>query len=215
MKCPRRVAGLGGTFDPIHIGHLAAAYAVLKQQWAQEVMFVPVGKPPHKPAGTHATSEHRWCMSVLATLDEPRFRVARWEVDRTGPTYALDTVRLAKAELAGASKAPIELVWVIGTDAMALIHTWHEVRALFDETRFLVVARADFDEAALRIELARTVPWAPQAAVEFLEMPHIEASSTAIRANLAAGAPTPELPTSVATYIQRYRLYQGVVGYTT
>jgi nicotinate-nucleotide adenylyltransferase len=212
MKTARRVALLGGTFDPIHSGHLAAAYAVLEGEWAQEVVFVPAGQPPHKPMGARASTEHRWCMSVLATLDEPRFRVARWEVERSGLTYALDTVRVAKQALEAESPGPIELAWVIGTDAMALIHTWHEVRSLFEATKFLVVARAGFDEVALRVELATHVPWVSPRAVQFVEMPHVDASSTVIRARLAAGEATPELPKSVATYIQRYRLYQGVEG---
>ena len=203
---PRRVAILGGTFDPIHEGHLAAARAVLDQGLADEVVFVPAGQPPHKPAGPRAGAEHRWCMTILATLPEPRFRVARWEVDRDGPTYAVDTLRVARKALGPEA----ELRWVIGTDAMALIHTWHDVPGLFQATDFLVVAREGYDEEALRAELAVRVPWAPREAVCFVPMPHVAASSTSIRARLSTRAPTPEVAPDVATYIERYALYQQV-----
>lgn len=206
---PRRVALLGGTFDPIHVGHLAAARAVLAQDQADLVCFVPAGTPPHKPAGPHAGPNDRWCMAVLATLDEPRFVVTRWEVDRPGLTYAIDTVRIARAALAARFPGPLELTWVMGTDAMALVHTWHDVRGLFEETRFLAVARAGYDEASLRAELERTVPWAPPEAVRFVRMPEVDVSSTSIRSRLSAGEPVPELAPAVATYIERYDLYRG------
>jgi nicotinate-nucleotide adenylyltransferase len=203
----RTIALFGGTFDPIHVGHLAAAQAVLDQGHVQEVVFVPAGQPPHKPAGARASAEDRWVMTLLATLDEPRFSVARWEVDRAGePTYAVDTLALARADLG----PDVDLVWVIGTDAMALIHTWHDAPRLFELTRFLVVARADYDEAGLRAELQRVAPWAPQAThVSFVHMPHVDASSTAIRAHLAKGEPVSGLAPAVETYIRRYGLYKG------
>lgn len=199
----KRVALLGGTFDPIHVGHLAAGHAVLAAGHVDEVVFIPAGQPPHKPAGPRVGAEHRWCMTVLATLDEPRFRVARWELERTGPTYAIDTIRAARQALGDA-----EPCWVIGTDAMALIHTWHDVPGLFAETTFLVVARDGYDEAGLREELTRRVPWAPASAVKFVPMPPVDAASTSIRERLAQGLPTPELPAPVATYIDRYKLYR-------
>ncbi|MDB5100004.1 MAG: nicotinate-nucleotide adenylyltransferase, partial [Cyanobacteria bacterium RYN_339] len=193
------------TFDPIHAGHLAAAHAVLDGGWAQEVIFVPAGIPPHKPAGARVDAAHRWCMTVMATLDEPRFRVARWEVDRDGPTFAIDTLEIAHQELV---RGPVELAWVIGTDAMALIHTWRDAPRLFDLARFLVVARADFDEAGLRAELGRHSPWAPYDKIAFVPMPLVDVSSTAIRAHLAQGEPAPGLCPLVATYIHRYGLYR-------
>jgi nicotinate-nucleotide adenylyltransferase len=204
---PRTVALMGGTFDPIHAGHLAAARAVLDGGHAHEVVFVPAGVPPHKPAGARVDAAHRWCMTVMATLDEPRFRVARWEVDREGPTYAIDTLRMARAELPGA-----DLAWVIGTDAMALIHTWRDAPGLFELARFLVVARADFDEAGLWAELDRHAPWVPRDRVAFVHMPLVDVSSTAIRAELATGLPAAGLTPLVATYIQRYGLYRQPVA---
>ena len=207
MTSPRTVALMGGTFDPIHAGHLAAAQAVLACGQATEVVFVPAGLPPHKPRGAREDANHRWCMAVMATLDEPSFRVTRWEVDREGPTYAIDTLRIARSALPG-----VELAWVVGTDAMALIHTWRDAPKLFELARFLVVARVDFDEAGLWAELERHAPWVPREKVAFVPMPLVEVSSTVIRAQLGAGRVAPGLDPHVATYIQRYGLYRQAVA---
>jgi nicotinate-nucleotide adenylyltransferase len=199
-----RIALFGGTFDPIHRGHLAVARSALDSGLVDEVRFVVAGNPPHKPAGPRHSAEERWCMAILATLDEPRYRVERWEIDRPGRSFAVDTVRQAQAALPGA-----ELYWVIGADAMALIDTWHDVEALFGLTRFLVVSREGFDEAALRDRLAHTCPWAGPDAFRYMAMPPVNISSTALRAQLAAGEDVSNwLPPPVAAYIQRYALYR-------
>lgn len=206
---PRRVALFGGTFDPIHIGHLAAARAAVASGHVDEVHFIPAGAPPHKPAGPRVSASERWLMTVLATLDEPRFRVARWEIDRPGPSYAVDTVSEARRALEAESEAPVELYWVIGTDAMALIDTWHRVEELFALTRFLVIARRGFDEAQLRAHLATTVPWASPDRLVFEPMDLVDVSSTALRSRLAEGEQAPVgLPPLVAAYVERYGLYQ-------
>src|SRR5689334_21437191 len=96
-----RVALFGGTFDPIHLGHLAVATTALGCGLVDEVRFIPAGEPPHK-AGPRHSAEERWLMTVLATLSEPRFRVERWEIDRPGRSYAVDTLREAKTALPGA-----------------------------------------------------------------------------------------------------------------
>lgn len=204
-----RVALFGGTFDPIHCGHLAVANAALASGLVDEVRFVVAGNPPHKPAGPRHGAEDRWCMAILATLDEPRFRVERWELDRPGRSFAVDTVRQAKAALTAAYGTEPELYWVIGTDAMALIDTWHDVRTLFDLTRFLVISREGFDEAGLRDRLAATVPWADADRTRYVAMPPVNISSTELRARLSAGDDVSAwLPPLVAQYIQRYELYR-------
>jgi nicotinate-nucleotide adenylyltransferase len=206
---PRRAALFGGTFDPIHLGHLAAARAALASGIVTEVLFLPAGDPPHKPRGPVASPHERWLMTVLATLDEPRFKVVRWELDREGPSYAVDTLHLAREALGTANEPPPEFFWVIGTDAMALIHTWHRYDELFTLTRFLVIAREGFDETALRAHLATTVPWAPAEALVFQPMSLVDVSSTEIRTRLAAQEPVSDLvPATVDTYIGRYGLYQ-------
>ena len=144
-------------------------------------------------------------MALLATLDEPRFRVERWEIDRPGQSFAIDTLRQAQQAMPGA-----ELLWVIGADAMALIHTWHEARHLFDLTRFLVISREGLDESALRRGLAITAPWAPPEGLSYLPMSPVNISSTGLRRGLAAGQDVSAgLPGPVATYIERYGLYRA------
>ena len=211
-----RVALFGGTFDPIHSGHLAVARAALGCGLVDSVRFIPAGNPPHKPQGPRHSAEDRWCMAVLATLDEPRFRVERWEIDRPGRSFAIDTVLQARSAIGlapvpdGIGGDPEHLYWVIGADAMALIHTWHRYEELFQLTRFLVIARDDLDEATLRARLAKTAPTMPADAMTFFDMPRVAVSSTELRRALAAGTPSPEgLPPQVATYIERYGLYRA------
>lgn len=199
-----RVALFGGTFDPIHRGHLAVARAALDSGRVDEVRFVVAGNPPHKPDGARHSAEERWCMAILATLDEPRFRVERWEIDRPGRSFAVDTVRQARAALKAAYGTEPELYWVIGADAMAQIESWHDAPTLFGLTRFLVLPREGFNETSLRDRLPDTVTWA------YLPMPPVNISSTALRAGLMAGEDVSAwLPPLVADYIQRYALYRA------
>lgn len=208
MSAATRVALFGGTFDPIHNGHMAAARACLASGLVDRVCFIPAGAPPHKPGGPVASAEARWCMTVLATLAEPGWRVERWEIDRAGPSFAIDTVRHAGAALRAADGTPPELYWLIGTDAMALIDTWRDVETLFALTRFLVIPRDGMDEAALRARLADTLPFAAPDRVRFLAMPPLDVSSTALRDRLARGElPRGALPESVATFVSRYAPY--------
>ena len=211
-QAPRRYALYGGTFDPFHEGHLAVARAALACGRVDEVLVIPGGTPPHRgDTGCHA--EERWCMAVLATLQEPGMRVVRWETDRAeaGRTYAVDTLAAARRALG----PDAELSWVIGTDAMALIDTWKDVRALFDQLTFLVVTRDGQDEAWLRARLAETVPWARADRVAFIDMTPVPVSSTALRAAIARGEPVASLlPPLVGTFIDRYGLYRAPVEAT-
>ncbi len=202
----RRYALFGGTFDPFHVGHLAVARAALASGQVDEVVVIPGGTPPHR-GETHAHAEERWCMAVLATLNEPGMRVVRWETDRAdqGRTYAVDTLAAARRALGDDA----EFAWVIGTDAMGLIDTWKDVRTLFAQMRFLVLPRDGRDEAWLRARLAEIVPWAPREAVAFIDMKPVDVSSTDLRAALARGEGTSDLlPPLVATFVARYGLYR-------
>lgn len=202
----RRYALYGGTFDPFHAGHLAVARAALASGQVDEVLIIPGGTPPHRGA-TRASVEARWCMAVLGVLDEPGMRVVRWETDRAkaGRTYAVDTAAVARAELGPEA----ELAWVIGADAMADIHTWHEVKTLFERVRFLVAPRDGHGESWLQETLARVVPWASADAWDFMPMPESTASSTAVRTRLLAGDPATDLlPPLVARYVARYHPYR-------
>ncbi len=203
----KRVALFGGTFDPIHAGHLAAAQAVLEQGLVDEVVFVPAGDPPHKRAVTQATAHARYAMAVLATLKEPRFRVVGWELERAGPSYTVDTVLQASAIDAG-----VEWYWLIGADAAWGLHTWYEAQRLVTLTRFLVVSREGFDEAGLRAQLASHFAACEGDWVRFVRMPTVVVSSTAVRAACAAGRSPGGLPQCVAAYIARYGLYRERMG---
>lgn len=206
---PRRYALYGGTFDPFHVGHLAVARAALASGLVDEVVVIPGGTPPHR-GDTRADAEERWCMAVLATLNEPGMRVVRWETDRAehGRTFAVDTLAAARRALGDDA----EIAWVIGTDAMALIDTWREPRTLFAQMKFLVVPRDGQDERWLRARLAETVPWAPREAVAFIEMAPVDVSSTDLRAMLARGEDASHLlPPLVATFVTRYGLYRDAV----
>jgi nicotinate-nucleotide adenylyltransferase len=204
---PGRYALYGGTFDPFHAGHLAVARAVRDAGLVDEVLIVPAGSPPHRGL-TRASAEERWCMAVLASVEEPGLRVVRWETERApqGPTYAVDTLQLAREALG----AEAELWWVIGADALRALGSWHRLPELLREARFLVVPRDGEDAAWLARWLARELPDAPASRFVFLPMPPVAVSSTALRERLVGGGPAAGLlPPLVAAHIQRYGLYVG------
>jgi nicotinate-nucleotide adenylyltransferase len=202
-----RVALFGGTFDPIHEGHLAAARAVLERGLVDEVVFVPAGDPPHKRARTLASAHDRYVMTVLATLNEPRFRVVPWELERAGPSYTVDTLEHARAVLGA-----VDVYWLIGADAAWGLHTWQQAQRLVTLTRFLVVSREGFDEDGLRAQLALHFPACDGDWVQFVRMPEVAVSSTALRAACAAGRSPDGLPQCVAAFIARYGLYRERMG---
>lgn len=210
LKAPGAVVIYGGTFDPPHAGHLAVAEAALKATQAASLHWVVGGEPPHKPP-PGAPAQHRLGMVQVLTAHEPRFQVEAWDLERQGPSYAVDTLRLARQAL-GLGLEPMAMLWVLGADAMAGLHTWHEAPSLAALTGFLVVSREGFDEAALRAHLAKTAPWLPAEQVHFLTMPPVPASSSALRQALADGAPTPWLPPAVAAYVAQHALYPPKEG---
>lgn len=191
----------GGTFDPFHAGHLAVARAARAE--ADEVLVIPGGTPPHR-GGTGATAEERWLMAVMATVHEPGMRVVRWETDRAGAgrTYAIDTLAAARAALGPDAR----FSWVIGADAMALIHTWKDVQALFAQMGFLVVPRDGRGEAWVRAQLAPH--GLPADRIRFVPMPEVDVSATELRAMLASGRDVgPMLAPEVVAFARKYRPY--------
>ena len=202
---PACYALYGGTFDPFHAGHLAVARAVRDAGLVDEVLIIPSGHPPHR-GDTRASAEERWCMAVLATVEERGMRVVRWETERAGegPTYAYDTLRSARIALGPA----VDLAWVIGADALRLLGTWHRIGELVREVRFLVVPRADEDEAWLRRFLTADPSGLPVDRFAFVPMDRVPVSSTAVRERLAHGSPVEGwLPPLVARHVARYGLY--------
>src|SRR3984885_300921 len=132
----RRLGVMGGTFDPIHHGHLVAASEVAHVFDLDEVVFVPAGEPWQKDHRKVSSSEDRYLMTVIATAANPRFSVSRVDIDRQGPTYTIDTLRDLRAQHPDA-----ELYFISGADAIAQILDWKDVRELWSLAHFVAVSR--------------------------------------------------------------------------
>jgi nicotinate-nucleotide adenylyltransferase len=193
---PRRIGVMGGTFDPIHHGHLVAASEV--QAWfdLDEVVFVPTGQPWQKSGREVSPAEDRYLMTVIATASNPRFWVSRVDIDRQGPTYTIDTLRDLRTELPGA-----ELYFITGADALAQILDWKSSTELFDLARFIGVTRPGHH---------LSVDGLPADRVSMLEVPALAISSTDCRERARRGDPVWYLvPDGVVQYISKHRLYDG------
>ena len=188
---------MGGTFDPIHHGHLVAASEV--QAWfdLDEVVFVPTGDPWQKSDRVVSPAEDRYLMTVVATASNPRFTVSRVDIDRDGPTYTIDTLRDLKAE-----RPADELYFITGADALADIFSWKNADELFGLARFVGVTRPghEMDPATLAA--------IPADKVTMVEIPALAISSTDCRDRKRRGEPVWYLvPDGVVQYIAKHRLY--------
>jgi nicotinate-nucleotide adenylyltransferase len=187
---------MGGTFDPIHHGHLVAASEV--QAWfdLDEVVFVPTGRPYQKVDRAISPAEHRYLMTVIATAANPRFRVSRVDIDRAGPTYTIDTLRDLAAQHPDA-----ELFFITGADALEQILSWKDVDELFALAHFVGVTRPGYVLSDDHL---------PRDAVSLVEVPAMAISSSACRERVLAGRPVWYLvPDGVVQYIGKHRLYRG------
>ena len=188
---------MGGTFDPIHHGHLVAASEV--QAWfdLDEVVFVPTGEPWQKSERVVSPAEHRYLMTVIATASNPRFTVSRVDIDRGGPTYTIDTLRDLAATLPGT-----DLYFITGADALAEIFTWRDADELFELARFVGCTRPGYDMDP------STLGEIPEDRVTILEIPALAISSTECRERRAKGEPVWYLvPDGVVQYIAKHDLY--------
>jgi len=207
-----RIGLLGGTFDPIHVGHLAIARAARDALRLDRVLFLPAGRPWQKPElATAATDRVQMCRVALA--GEPQFEVDDREVRRAGPTYTIDTLIELRAEL-GAQPA---LVLVLGSDQLRRLHTWHRWRELLDHAHLAITQREqvgletlpDPIEALVQAHGADALPDAPAGGIVFFRMPAVAVSSTVLREQLARGDRPPELvPAAVLDYIDSHALYR-------
>lgn len=186
-----RLAIFGGTFDPIHNAHLGVARAALSYFRLDQVLFVPAAHPPHKDGATAAGFDDRVRMAELAIDSEPRFAVSRVE-EGTRCSYSIDTVEKVRASLGPAD----ELFFLIGADAFAEIQTWYRWQALARLVVFLVINRPGH---------ACVVPNGVTA--EWLDSPHLNVSSSAIRQEFARGELPAEVPQAVLDYIVERGLY--------
>nr|WP_140010974.1 nicotinate-nucleotide adenylyltransferase [Nocardioides plantarum] len=196
----RRIGVMGGTFDPIHHGHLVAASEV--QAWfdLDEVVFVPTGRPWQKldrPGGEVSQAEHRYLMTVVATAANPRFQVSRVDIDREGPTYTIDTLQDLAAQHPDA-----DLFFITGADALAEIFSWRDAGRLFELAHFVGCTRPGADLPATTVEAI------PHDRVTLLEVPALAISSTDCRERQRTGRPVWYLvPDGVVQYIHKHRLY--------
>jgi nicotinate-nucleotide adenylyltransferase len=197
MTPRRRVGVMGGTFDPIHHGHLVAASEV--QAWfdLDEVVFVPTGAPWQKAEREVSPAEHRYLMTVIATAANPRFRVSRVDVDRNGPTYTIDTLRDLAAEMPDA-----DLYFITGADALMNIFTWRDIDELFELARFVGCTRPGYEMDPA------TIADIPSDRVSIVEIPALAISSTDCRERTERGEPIWYLvPDGVVQYVAKHRLY--------
>jgi len=191
----RRIGVMGGTFDPIHHGHLVAASEVAHIFGLDEVIFVPTGQPYEKDNRKVSPAEDRYLMTVIATASNPRFSVSRVDIDRPGPTYTIDTLRELGAQ-AGPDDA---LFFITGADALAEILTWHDANELFTLAHFVGCTRPGHRLSGAGL---------PDGKVSLVEIPALAISSTECRARVQADEPVWYLvPDGVVQYIAKRRLY--------
>lgn len=185
---------MGGTFDPIHHGHLVAASEVAESFDLDEVIFVPTGRPWQKEQVTQ--SEHRYLMTVIATASNPRFTVSRVDIDREGSTYTIDTLRDLQEQRPGA-----ELFFISGADAVAQILSWRDHDELWGLAHFVAVSRPGHVLSTAGL---------PSENVSQLEIPALSISSTDCRHRVRQGHPVWYLvPDGVVQYIAKHHLYRS------
>jgi nicotinate-nucleotide adenylyltransferase len=195
----RRIGIMGGTFDPIHHGHLVAAEEARWQFRLDQVLFIPTGRPWQKPVGV-SPAEDRYLMTVIATASNPAFAVSRLEVDNPGPSYTVDTLRRLRSELPEGTR----LLFIGGADLLQQLLTWKEPEQVLALAELIAATRPDFDVD----DVIQKVP-AAAGRVHRMEIPALAISSSDIRARVARGEPIEYLvPEGVARYIQKRALYR-------
>ncbi len=191
-----RLGVMGGTFDPIHHGHLVAASEAAARFELDEVIFVPTGKPSFKQHQKVTAPEHRYLMTVIATASNPRFTVSRVDVDRPGLTYTVDTLRDLREQ-----RPEADLYFISGADAIEQMLTWKDADDLWKMAHFVAVSRPGH---------RLSVDSLPSGVVSTLEIPALAISSTDCRHRAEAGQPVWYLvPDGVVQYIAKHGLYRG------
>lgn len=212
-----RLGLLGGTFDPVHFGHLDAADAAQRALGLTEVWLMPTHVPAHRAHDPLASPFHRFALAALAIADRPAFRVCDVELRRSGPTYTVDTLRWLHTQ----GWTNVQLFFILGTDAFAEIATWHEYPRVLDAAHFVVVARPGvaIDDAMARAPELRTRIGVPARSDDAAGGTRIfvvaadtrDVSSTTIRQRLRAGRAIDDLvPPAVSRHILAHHLYGAV-----
>ncbi|HEX2030044.1 MAG TPA: nicotinate-nucleotide adenylyltransferase [Actinomycetota bacterium] len=196
---PRKLGVMGGTFDPIHYGHLVTAEEALWQFGLDQVLFVPTGQPWMKEDRDVSPPEDRYLMTVIASSSNPNFAVSRVEIDRGGPTYTVDTLRTLQEGYGEKT----ELFFITGADAMLEIFHWKDADEALDLAHFIAATRPGYDIARFEAEAPDRHP-----RVSVMSVPALAISSTDIRGRIREGRPIRYLvPEGVKTYIEKAGLY--------
>jgi nicotinate-nucleotide adenylyltransferase len=192
---------MGGTFDPIHHGHLVTAEEALAQYRLDEVVFVPTGQPWMKEKNREVSpAEHRYLMTVIATASNPHFSVSRLEVERGGPTYTVETLRALREE----QGPDTELFFVTGADAILEIFQWKDPQGALDLAHFIAATRPGYDIDRIEAEATTAHP-----NISVMNVPALAISSTDVRDRVRRGRPIRYLvPEGVKAYIDKERLYR-------
>ncbi len=200
----RRIGVMGGTFDPIHYGHLVAAAEAVEEFGLEQVVFVPAGQPPHKQPETVSDAFHRYMMTVLATVANEMFTVSRIEIDRPGPTYTVDTL----TELQRRYGPETELYFITGADAMSQILQWKDGASLFELCHFIAATRPGYGLMAFKKALGPVYNKFKDR-IHPLQVPALAISSTDIRRRIREGRSARYLlPDPVWHYIVKNGLYR-------
>jgi len=193
---------LGGTFDPIHLGHLVVAEEVKARLDLAEILFVPAGQPWLKMSSPILAAEHRVQMVRLALGGKPYFKLSTMEIERAGPSYTVDTI----AELKGQLGAEDKLFFILGWDNLAQLPQWREPARLVDLCRLVAVPRVGYPAPDIA-SLEAIIPGLSKATI-VLDAPHIDITASAIRDRVAQGLPIHHLvPEPVERYIREHGLY--------
>ena len=202
-SCQRRIGIMGGTFDPIHYGHLRAADEAHAAFGLSEVIFVPTGQPPHKAGERVSSVEDRYMMTVLATVDCPYFSVSRIEIDKTGKSYTIDTLRQLKSM---PEYRDTEFYFITGMDAVLDIVSWKNPEEIMSLCKFLAVSRYGYTHSRMQ-----ELPEDLRSAIIPLEIPLLAISSTGLRERVRMNRSIRFLvPPSVEHFIRKKSLYSSI-----
>ena len=200
MPNQKRLGVMGGTFDPIHYGHLVTAEAALAEFELDEVVFVPTGQPWMKASRQVAAPEDRYLMTVIATSSNPNFWVSRIEIERDGPTYTVDTLE----ELRRQGPNGTDLFFITGADAILEIFQWKDPGEILKLAHFIAATRPGYDVARFEREAPTSHP-----NISVMTVPALAISSSDIRKRVLDGRPIRYLvPEGVQTYIEKRALYR-------
>lgn len=204
----RRVGILGGTFDPVHYAHLVIAEEVYAALGLAEMVFVPAGHPPHKSGSMVASAHHRLAMLELAIAGNPHFSISRVDLERPGPSYTVETLRLLREQWGTRT----DLYFLIGWDSLEDFLTWHDPAGVLEQLSYLVAVRRPgyHEESGYRDSLEARLPGIKQRLL-VVPAPQLEISSTDLRERVAQGRPIKyQVPEHVEQYIEQNSLYQRI-----